>query len=86
MLDIVFLHASETGSGAPGDSIAIQVVQRTLNQQSVQVSYNVPKVSTFDLDGGPVEIDVVGVTAGEQFVLVSGALDCYTLDGTPDLP
>jgi len=85
-LDTVFLHTSQTGSGAPGDSIAIQVVQRTINPQSVEVSYNVPIASTFDLDGGPVEIDVIGITAGEQFVLVSGALDCYTLDGRPDLP
>jgi hypothetical protein len=83
LLYTVFLHDSHNGSGAPGDSIAIQVVQRTLNAQSATVSLGVPMFTSFNLDGGPVDINVIGITSGEQFVLISGTLSCYTLNGVP---
>jgi hypothetical protein len=70
-----------SGSETPGDQITITVVQHTLNQQTASVDYDQVSTATFELDGGPLQVQATDSTQNEFFYLLSAVLDCYTPTG-----
>ncbi len=70
-----------TGSETPGDQITIAVIQHTLNEQTANLAYNQISNETFELDGGPVQIQLTASTQFEAFYLLSSTLDCSTPTG-----
>ena len=62
--------------------ITVTVTQHTLNQQVANLSaVGVVTPMTFNLDGGPVVINLTN-TGPLSFYIVSGTADCHTSTGT----
>ena len=70
-------------NGNSGGTISVTVTQHTLNQQVANLSA-VGQVTpmTFNLDGGPVVINMTN-TGPLSFYLIGATADCYTSTGTP---